>query len=169
VAEGRFREDLFYRLNVIPIHLPALRDRKEDIPLLVNHFIRKYRDIHFQGREEQFEGISERALALMLEYPWPGNVRELEHAVEYAMISSDRGRIERAFLPLPLRRMAPPAPAVTAEVEAPENLDAEEREHRQVLEGLERNHWNIGRTASDLGVSRTTLWRQMKRLGIHKS
>ncbi len=168
VAEGRFREDLFYRLNVIPIHLPALRERKEDIPLLVDHFIRKYRGIHFQGRKEEFEGISERALALMLEYGWPGNVRELEHAVEYAMISSDRGRIERAFLPLPLRKMAPPAPATADSGKLPENLDAEEKELRQVVNGLERNQWNIGRTAADLGVSRTTLWRQMKRLGIQK-
>ena len=168
VAEGRFREDLFYRLNVIPVHLPSLRERKDDIPLLVNHFIRKYRDIHFQGREEQFEGISERALALMQEYPWPGNVRELEHAVEYAMISSDRGRIERAFLPLPLRRMAPAATVVEEEPVQDENMDVEEREHRKVLEALKRNHWNIGRTATDLSVSRTTLWRQMKRLGIEK-
>ncbi|MBD3868203.1 MAG: sigma 54-interacting transcriptional regulator [Acidobacteria bacterium] len=169
VAEGRFREDLFYRLNVIPVHLPALRERKEDIPLLVNHFIRKFRDIHFKGKEETFTGISERALALMMEYHWPGNVRELEHAVEYAMISSDQGRIERAFLPLPLRKMAPPAPASAGSAEPVENLDAEEQEHRQVEKALERNHWNIGRTAVDLAVSRTTLWRQMKRLGIQKS
>ncbi len=177
VAEGRFREDLFYRLNVIPVQVPPLRNRKEDIPLLVDHFIRKYRSIHFAGREDSFEGISERALALMMEYPWPGNVRELEHAVEYAMISSDKNRIERAFLPLPLRRMSPATPAGEGEFSGPDtggmetgfaDLEPEEKEAREVQAALERNRWNIGRTAADLGVSRTTLWRQMKRLGIQK-
>ncbi|HEX9638119.1 MAG TPA: sigma 54-interacting transcriptional regulator [Acidobacteriota bacterium] len=111
VADGRFREDLFYRLAVVPIRLPPLSERREDIPLLVEHFIQKYRPRYFAGREDQFEGISNRALARLMEHDWPGNVRELEHAIEYAMISTTTNRIERAFLPAALRSptLAPPA------------------------------------------------------------
>ena len=176
VAHGAFREDLYYRLNVVPFHVPPLRERRDDIPILVDHFIRKYRDVHFRGREGEFEGVSERALALMMEYAWPGNVRELEHAVEYAMISSDRGRIERAFLPLPLRKMAP----ITTESAAVEQSagptspatgtrSPADDERGSLLAALERYQWNVGRASSALGISRTTLWRRMKRHGIRKS
>jgi PAS domain S-box-containing protein len=169
VRKGHFREDLYYRLNVIPFYVPPLRDRRDDIPVLVEHFLQKYREVHFRDRKQDFEGVSERALALMMEYPWPGNVRELEHAIEYAMISSDSGRIERAFLPLPLRQMVPrfsPEEAVEATPrEAPDGTD----EGGVIREALERGQWNVGKTAAALGVSRTTLWRRMKRHGISKS
>jgi PAS domain S-box-containing protein len=164
VERGTFREDLYYRLNVIPFHVPPLRERREDIPVLVEHFIEKYQEIHFRDRKREFQGVSERALALMMEYPWPGNVRELEHAVEYALISSDSGRIERAFLPLPLRSMVPRFSPAEAEDE-PEQMD----EGSSIREALARNQWNIGKTASALGISRTTLWRRMKNHGIEKS
>ena len=95
VAEGKFREDLFYRLNVLPLILPPLRGRKEDIPLLVEHFIQKYNSLH----RLNIQGISENALARMLEYPWPGNVRELENAIERAMILTREPRIEADCLP----------------------------------------------------------------------
>jgi two-component system, NtrC family, response regulator AtoC len=94
-AEGKFREDLFYRLNVLPIHLPPLRERKEDIPLLIDHFIPKYNEQH----KLSIEGISEEALARLLEYAWPGNVRELENAIERAMILAQGKRIEAEYLP----------------------------------------------------------------------
>jgi PAS domain S-box-containing protein len=164
VQEERFREDLYYRLSVVPIHVPALRERREDIPLLVEHFIQKYRPRYFAGREEQFEGISNRALALLLEYAWPGNVRELEHAIEYAMVSTTTNRIERAFLPVSLRPLQAadailPGPAESpgeAEPTAPEAL-------RRVLE---EHRWNASRAAQHLGISRTTLWRRMKEFGL---
>jgi len=95
VAEGKFREDLFYRLNVLPLLLPPLRRRKEDIPLLAEHFIQKYNSLH----RLNIQGISENALARMLEYPWPGNVRELENAIERAMILTREPRIEADCLP----------------------------------------------------------------------
>ena len=95
VAEGKFREDLFYRLNVLPLHLPPLRGRKEDIPLLVEHFIQKYNSLH----RLNIHGVSENALARMLEYPWPGNVRELENSIERAMILTQEPRIEADCLP----------------------------------------------------------------------
>jgi PAS domain S-box-containing protein len=168
VGEGAFREDLYYRLNVIPFHVPPLRERRDDIPVLVEHFIQKYKDIHFRDRKREFEGISERALALMMEYSWPGNVRELEHAIEYAMISSDSGRIERAFLPLPLRRMVPRySPDQTAKSGNADGGDVDEG--HSIRDALARHRWNIGRTAAALGISRTTLWRKMKSHGIRKS
>jgi PAS domain S-box-containing protein len=175
VQAGSLREDLYYRLNVIPIQVPPLRERREDIPLLIEHFIRKYRALYRRGEEESFEGVSERALALMMEYSWPGNVRELENAVEHAMISADHGRIERAFLPAPLRSLAqPPAPEASeaaarlAEAEPSRDESAPDAEVQKLLEALERNHWSLGRTAADLGIGRTTLWRLMKRHGLSK-
>ena len=95
VAEAKFREDLFYRLNVLPLHLPPLRGRKEDIPLLVGHFVQKYNSLH----RLKIQGVSENALARMIEYPWPGNVRELENAIERAMILTQETSIEADCLP----------------------------------------------------------------------
>jgi two-component system response regulator AtoC len=95
VAEGKFREDLFYRLNVLPVHLPPLRERKEDIPLLVEHFIHKYNEQHRLNTE----GAAEDVLARLLEYFWPGNVRELENAIERAMILAQGKKIEADCLP----------------------------------------------------------------------
>ena len=103
VAEGKFREDLFYRLNVLPVHLPPLRERKEDIPLLIDHFIHKYNEQH--GLKT--EGVAEGALARLLDYSWPGNVRELENAVERAMILTQGKKIEADNLPSEVLGMRP--------------------------------------------------------------
>ena len=165
VKAGRFREDLYYRLNVIPLHVPPLRDRKGDITLLIQYFLDKFTKLYLDAKTREFEGVSERALALMLAYAWPGNVRELEHAVEYAMISSDTGRIERAFLPGPLRGQIP---SVRNLVEV-ESASVSQPASDSLVHALEAHHWNVTATAADLGISRTTLWRRMKRLDIHKS
>ncbi len=161
VHEDRFREDLYYRLAVVPIAVPPLRSRVEDIPLLVEHFIAKYRPRHFAGREDAFEGISNRALALMLQYAWPGNVRELEHAIEYAMVSTTTSRIERRFLPAPLRQLQPPdeSPGTSGEESPPAPPDTPAAQLRRVLEA---HRWNASRAARALGISRTTLWRRMR-------
>ncbi len=164
VESGRFREDLYYRLAVVPIPLPALRERREDVPLLVQHFIDKYRPRYFKDRAEQFEGISNRALALLMSYDWPGNVRELEHAIEYAMISTTTNRIERAFLPLALRKLQPPDAVLEAPVASPEA--AVEDEASVLRHALEAHRWSVARTAAALGISRTTLWRRMRRLEL---
>jgi PAS domain S-box-containing protein len=160
VSEGRFREDLYYRLAVIPIRVPALRERREDIPLLVEFFIQKYGARYAAGREQPFDGISNRALALLMEYDWPGNVRELEHAIEYAMISTTSNRIERAFLPAPVRQFR--AEAVAALLPRP----LAENDADRLRYALEANRWNESQTARVLGISRTTLWRRMRRFGL---
>ncbi len=174
VRNGTFREDLYYRLNVIPIAVPALRERPEDVPLLVDHFVEKYRAVHGFGESPDGQAVSERALALMQSHPWPGNVRELEHAVEYALITGDGGRIVRAFLPAPVREGSPsgavvPPPVSASPEPAGETESAEERERREIVAALEANHWVIGKTASSLGVSRTTLWRHMQRFDLHRT
>jgi len=159
VQDGRFREDLYYRLAVIPVHVAPLRERREDIPLLVEHFMEKYRPRYFAGREEQFDGISNRALALLVAYGWPGNVRELEHAIEYAMISTTSHRIERAFLPASIREHQ-----ALDEAQPPE--DTADSEADRLQRALAAQRWNTSSTARALGISRTTLWRRMRRAGL---
>jgi two-component system response regulator AtoC len=96
VNEGRFREDLFYRLNVLPIHIPPLRERKEDIPLLIHHFIKKYNQII----NKNVEGIDQKALEALIRYKWFGNVRELENAIERAIVLSDKDHLEIENFPI---------------------------------------------------------------------
>ncbi|GAB4372817.1 MAG: sigma-54 dependent transcriptional regulator [Acidobacteriota bacterium] len=161
VATGRFREDLYYRLAVLAIHLPPLRERRDDIPLLVEHFIDKFRRRHYAGREDEFRGISNRAMAMLLAYDWPGNVRELEHAIEVAMITTTTGRIEREFLPEAVRGATSPGGPAVAGSEA-----VRSDEERELEQALARNRWNVSRTARELGISRTTLWRRMRRYDL---
>ncbi len=152
VQDGRFREDLFYRLNVIPIPVPPLRDRREDIPLLVEHFLRKYQLV----TGKPVDRIHDRALDVLVDHPWPGNVRQLENAVEYAFARARGDMLTLDLLPPEVR-----APGI-----APASIAAEEGEAARILHVLERHHWHHGRAAEDLGISRTTLWRRMRRLGI---
>jgi len=153
VAHGNFREDLYYRLCVVPLYLPPLRERKEDIPLLVEAFIAK-----LNARGERIQEVSTRAMALIMEYDWPGNVRELENAIEHAYVTSTSGRIERRFLPAVMRH--------TSDRElAGEDLPktSEQTEIRQVLEACK---WQKAVAAKQLGISRTTLWRRMKEVKL---
>ena len=114
---------------------------------------------YFTGREEQFEGISNRALALLVVHDWPGNVRELEHAIEYAMISTTSNRIERAFLPASIREIRP--------IGAPDQVEEPaDSEGDRLQRALTAHRWNATATARTLGVSRTTLWRRMRRAGL---
>jgi PAS domain S-box-containing protein len=154
IERGAFREDLYYRLCVVPIHLPPLRERREDIPLLAEAFIQK-----FNARGERIREISSRAMALLMAYDWPGNVRELENAIEHAYVTSNTGRVERQFLPASLQRTAAEAPAAL-----PAGGTVEE--DRQILQTLEACRWRRDEAARQLGMSRTTLWRRMKQLGL---
>ena len=154
VREGVFREDLYYRLNVVALRLPPLCERAQDIPHLVEHFV-ECLNLRM-GRNIQ--GLTDAAMAVLLRYPFPGNVRELENALEHAYIVAPGRRIGASDLSPHVHAAARSAPA--------ESPAAGER--AELVACLERNHWSVPRAASELGVHRTTLWRKLKRHGIER-
>lgn len=156
VTEGRFREDLYYRLAVIPIQVPALRERREDIPLLAEHFLWRFA----RKAAKPVERIGDDALEMMLRYPWPGNVRQLENTIESG-VALCRGRVLSASdLPLRLRESRAPEPPARGL----QSLATLERTH--ILHTLEVVGWNRKRAAEILEISTTTLWRRLKEFGI---
>lgn len=164
VSAGRFREDLFYRLRVVPIALPALRGRRDDVPLLAQHFVEKYRSR--TGRPIQ--GVDEDALALMLDYSWPGNVRELENVIEYAFVKARGGFIGPAHLPPELLRHrtgSAPLDAWSGHVKRrkPRRPDLTRQHLQRTLDAV---GWNVARAARRLQVSRTTLYKRMTASGL---
>jgi PAS domain S-box-containing protein len=155
VAKGLFREDLFFRINVIKLSLPVLAERKEDIPLLVDHFIQKFNAI--KGKD--IIGLSQRATAAVMLYDWPGNVRELENAIEHAFVIS-RGQVIRlADLP---EAVHPPNDTL----QIPGGLTLREIEKHAINQALLRNKGKKMATARELGIDRNTLRRKINRLGI---
>lgn len=148
VREGTFREDLYYRLNVVPVRLPPLRERREDIPLLIEHFINRFNRINHR----QISGIDELALAILMQYHFPGNVRELENIIEYAFILCRRGPIALPHLP---EYLHPPARQLPIQA----GLTLQEIEKQAVLFALERNQWKRVATANELGIDKGTLRR----------
>jgi PAS domain S-box-containing protein len=156
VKEGSFRDDLFYRLNVIRIQIPALSDRREDIPLLVNHFIDHFNRL--QGKT--VTRISEPALAALMTAPLPGNIRELENAIEYAFVICQGESIELHHLPPQYSEIKRQSHDVSKVV----LLDSAERD--VIRSVLKRNQGNRTNAARELGISRQTLWRKMNRLGL---
>ena len=159
IAAGRFREDLFYRLNVIPFNLPPLRERTEDIPILARHFLADFSVAYGRKHKE----LGEAALGVMLRYHWPGNVRELRNLIERLMIVVPQDKIEPLHLPGELFRGSsrmPQRPNATLH----EARDAYEREF--ILRKLEENQWHMTRTAETLGMERSHLYRRMRTLGI---
>ena len=160
VRKGQFREDLYYRLNVISIHLPPLRERKEDIPLLVDHFIVKFN--YESGK--RVEGISEEALHFLLEHDWPGNVRELENVVERAVIINQGDIITKKDLPPRLIKHASGGLAVP---DMP-HLTLQEVERVHIRNTLSENDWNIQKTAKILGIDRSTLYAKIKRYDLKR-
>jgi two-component system response regulator HydG len=159
IRQGTFREDLFYRLNVIPIVLPPLRERREDIPLLAEHFLAR-----FAQRQGRVLRLSAGAMERLLRYAWPGNVRELENAMERTAILARDETIEPSDLPPHVGSglALGPAPGLAAE----QTLAEAERAH--ITQILERYGWNHSRAAEALGIGRTTLWRKLKEYGIEK-
>lgn len=157
VEEGKFRDDLYYRLNVISIQIPPLRERKEDIPLLVHRFIEKF-NIELGKRVEK---ISEEALKTLMKYDWPGNVRELENVIERAMVITKGTLIK----PEDIQISAEPSKEIRVEGED-RSLRAVERAHIQRV--LEENDWNIQRSAQILGIDRVTLYKKIKKYGLKR-
>jgi len=155
VKAGTFRQDLYYRVNVVRLTLPPLRQRREDIPLLAEHFVARFNRL----REKDITGISPEVLQILMAHDFPGNVRELENIIEHAFILCPGGMIQPAHLPETLR---PPEPTT----KAPGIKTLQDLEARFIYEALRRNHWNRIATAKELGIHKTTLWRRMKQLGI---
>lgn len=154
VKAGKFRSDLFYRLNVFPIETPALRERREDIPLLVWRFVNEFSE----KMGKKIESVARKSMDLLQQYPWPGNIRELRNVVERAMILNDS----------PTLKIDMPGSALPA---AKLPITLAEAERRQILEALNRTGWRVsgkGGAAEILGVKRTTLEARMKKLGIHR-
>jgi transcriptional regulator with PAS, ATPase and Fis domain len=161
VAEGRFREDLLYRLRVVPIVIAPLRDRREDIEPLAHHLLSRVAARH--GRALR---LSADTLRAFLDYSWPGNGRELENAIEYAVAVCRGQTILPSDLPAEVREPASlPAPASVAPRPSGPRLPADERDRLE--QALARHRWNREQAAAELGVSRTTLWRKMRELGLH--
>ena len=172
VADGQFREDVFYRLNVIPVELPPLRNRKEDIPLLVQHFLDKFRAEGIAaGQARAPLTVAQDAMRRLMAYSWPGNVRQLENAIERAVaISAGRSQIDVADLPVEIQQAQ--EPALPSTVSLPEDgldLDAfiAHVERELIERSLERTGGNKGHAAKLLNLKRTTLVEKLKRLGKH--
>jgi len=154
IAEGRFREDLFYRLNVVSFEMPPLRARKEDMPLLAEHFLNRFR----QETNKQIDKISREALDELMLYDWPGNVRELENAIERAVVVGRERRILPEDLPIFCHEPAGgPSPNTLMEVEK-----------NHVRNILRQTDWNITHSAKILGIDRTTLYSKIKRYQLQK-
>jgi nitrogen regulation protein NR(I) len=176
IADGRFREDLYYRLAVVPIALPPLRERREDIPLLVRHFIQKYDE----RLGKRVEGIEDEALQLLLAYTWPGNIRELENLMERSVLFADGPLIQASALPDSLRERGPIPPTPIAAmgplgaIAAPSGASMKEivrhaqaeLERELISRALEETGGNVTRAAKRLQISRKSLQVKMKELGL---
>ena len=173
VAEGKFRDDLFYRLNVVQITIPPLRDRKEDIPLLVNAFLKQFA----KENGKPFRELTTDAIDAVLASDWPGNVRELRTAVEHGVVMATGTKIGIRDLPASLRqaRTAPLGSAVSPGTPAASavspgdicHLNLHESEHRLIMRALEESKGNRTAAAQRLGISRRTLHRRLRELQKH--
>ena len=159
IEHGNFREDLFYRLNVIPFNVPPLRDRREDIPLLAEHFLREFTTAYGRKPKE----LTPEAFKVLAEYHWPGNVRELKNLIERIVILNPQVRVDARHIPLnPSKRQ--PDRSMDRFGSLQEVREAAEREY--ILKKLEETSGNVTRTAELLGLERSNLYRKMKTLGI---
>jgi two-component system, NtrC family, response regulator AtoC len=162
VAEGRFREDLFYRLNVLPVHLPALRARREDIPTLVDHFVAQTN----KRLGTSLSGIEPDALKLLLEYAWPGNVRELENTIERAMVLAESSTIRVADLPEKLSEASDPIRTTLQSGELSIKKTTRVIEEVLIRRALSRTGGNRTRAAEILELSHRALLYKIKDYGI---
>jgi two-component system response regulator HydG len=162
MAQGRFREDLFYRLNVFPIHVPPLRERKEDIQPLAEFFLTKYREKH----KRQMKGFTPRSLDLFMRYDWKGNIRELENTVERSVILCQEEYITPYHLPTPLQALASELEVDTPDLEA--GITIKEMEKQLILSTLKQYDGNRTKTAEALGISRRSLQMKLKEYRINE-
>ncbi|KPJ60791.1 MAG: hypothetical protein AMJ46_04800 [Latescibacteria bacterium DG_63] len=160
VSEGRFRADLFYRLNVIPLRLPPLRERRDDIPVLVDHFLKQ---LMAAGGEEK--NVSKECMELLCSYDWPGNVRELENVIERAYVLDETGVLEPEDLPEKVRDRD--ARRGSLVIDSP-NLTLEELEREYILKVLNHTDWQKKRASEILGINPSTLYRKLQAYGLEK-
>ena len=151
VARGLMREDFYYRIKVVSLQVPPLRDRREDIPMLLEHFL--------AGHGAEAREIDDAVLRILMSYDWPGNVRELEHAIEHAVVLARGERISPQHLP-------PEIVGRTPDVDLRLAGGDPDTEEARIRDALQRNAWRRGRTARELGIDRSTLWRKIKTYGI---
>jgi len=156
MKKGTFREDLYYRLNVIPIFVPPLREREDDIPLLASHFLEKL------GPEKGKEvtGFSPEVMEIFLAHPWPGNVRELENVIEHAVIVAKQNRVLMKDLPQYLLQ----TPSSVLKM-----VSLRDYERNLILKTLEETHWNKHQSAKRLNINRSTLYGKIKRYGLERA
>lgn len=162
VARGAFREDLFFRMNVMPIHLPPLRDRKEDIPLLACAFINQLR----QRSAKLISGLHPKVLSFFMDYDWPGNIRELKSVLEYAFVIAEDGLIEPEHLPNPLLDLRETTQPSLTTCDNTVLIDASD-EKASLIEALRASGGNKSAAAKLLGVNRMTVWNRMRKYGLH--
>jgi transcriptional regulator with PAS, ATPase and Fis domain len=165
VKKGRFRPDLYYRLNVFPIRLPPLRERAEDIPLLVSHFVEQCNP----RMNKRVSGVSPQAMALLMAYGWPGNVRELENAIQRMMVTAKGEVLEVQDLPAEIRGGEKPALDQAKDLKGITRGSAEIVEKEAIFSALAQTGGNVTRAARSLGISRATLQKKMKIYGLWSS
>ncbi len=162
VERGLFRDDLYYRINIVKLFLPPLRERKEDIPLLVEHFLRRFNNL----RGKKIQGLSPAAMNILISHDFPGNIRELENIIEYSSVVCKNLLIRKKHLPetlhkkLGLRKI----PGFVKATESELSLEAVEKE--MIYKALRKNNWSRKLTAAQMGIHPTTLWRKMKRFNL---
>ena len=165
VKKGHFREDLYYRINVVKLTLPPLRERREDIPLLINHFLERFNRL--SGKE--IEGVSQEVLSVLMAYDFPGNVRELENIVEHSTVLCQGGPIEGQHLPDYLQPAHLIKKTGNHTSVSSKRIKWVDMEREFTLQVLRENNWNRKAAAKELGIGRQTLWRRLKRLNIQAS
>ena len=164
VSDGRFRDDLYYRINVLSIDVPSLRERRDDIPVLIEYFLRK----HTRNTSRLIRGLTPDARAVMLDYAWPGNVRQLESAIERAILLAENDLITVEDLPLEVRQEARPAGEGGGFKLPAEGISFEEFERALILQAMERTDYNITKAAKLLGLTFRTLQYRLEKFGIKR-
>ena len=159
IRKGTFREDIYYRINVVTIELPPLRERRDDIPLLIDHFRKKFNLL--MGK--QIRGVSDEVMERLMHYSFPGNIRELENIIEHGFVICSGEQIEVQHIPKNVYYDEVKGPAL--DLATPNTLD--EAERLLIKKTLEKNYGHRGRTARELGIHKTTLWRKLKKYGLH--
>lgn len=163
VRKGSFREDLYYRLKVFPIYVPSLRERKEDVPLLTDHFVAQQN----KRTGKEIEGLTKASKQILLDYNWPGNVRELENAIEHAFVLCNEGQIDTFDLPVEIRKSQFSTPSINWQSQPRSPIRPGKQLTKETLLALlEESDWNKAEVARRLGVSRTAVWKYMKKWEI---